>query len=222
MIKNASLSFFVGRRGSGKSTQLKLLIRKSKRIIVYDPMGEYARSYIYKKCTTIKEVKNALKSGWGKGFKIAYIPKAPYPKRLHELGILLLHLQEPYNAEKDKRELTFIIEEMNLGYPVTKLPDELNGMPSLTLQGRHYGINIIGVTQRPALVSKDYRANIENTYVFALEEPDDIEQVAKKFGRDRATRKMFENEIFNLKPHHFIKKSLGNVISRGKNPPIKK
>lgn len=211
MNKDAKCSLYVGARGQGKSTLAKAQIKTYKRVIAYDPMGEYARLPLYIRCETLTEVKNALKKRWKGNFKIAYIPKAPYEHDMHALAVMLMHVQKPYYNEKDDKQILLVVEEMNLSFPNTKLPPSLYGQSMLTLQGRHYGINIMGITQRPAEVSKTYRGNCEDTFVFFLSEPDDIKEVARKFG------KAYEGQIAALKKHEYLKKSGDGIISKGKN-----
>lgn len=215
--KDAKCSLFIGARGQGKSTLAKSLIKPHKRIVVFDPMGEYARLPLYIRCETLTEVAAALKKRWRGGFKIAYIPKPPYEQNMHDLALLLMHVQKPYYNNMDDRQILLVAEEMNLSFPNRRLPPALYGQDMLTLQGRHYGINIMGITQRPAEVNKTYRGNCEDTYVFFLSEPDDIVEAARKFGAGVAERRKFETEIAALKKHFYIKKSGDGKIFRGRN-----
>ncbi len=49
------------------------------------------------------------------------------------------------------------------------------------LQGRHAGVEIIGVTQRPALVSADFRGNVIETYCFALAFDEDQRVMGRRY-----------------------------------------
>lgn len=211
LIKDAGCELVIGARGRGKSTKTKLLIKALKRVVVYDPMGEYARIDIYKRCGSIKEVMDALKRGWKRGFKIAYVPVGDHAQCLHDLCKLLMHVQKPYFDEKDTRQMTLVVEEMNLSFPVTKLSPALYGMQMMTLQGRHYGINVIGVTQRPAEVSATYRGNCECIYVFGLAQGMDFKAVSDTIGREHETK------VRALKQHEFLKWQSDGRVELGKN-----
>lgn len=215
MRKDASCTLVIGARGRGKSTKAKELLKSWPRVVAVDPMGEYARLPAYIRCETLKEVASVLKRRWQGAFKIAYVPKPPYEMRLHELAVLLMHVQKPYFDNQDARQIMLVVEEMNLSYPVTKLPPALYGATMLTLQGRHYGINMLGITQRPAEVSATYRGNCDDIYVFGLSQGLDFRAVSETIGREH------EAKVRALKPHEFLHWSAGDAVKTGKNRLIK-
>jgi hypothetical protein len=198
-----------GRRGSGKTTLTKKLLGGHRRVIVFDPMAEYAGAG-FRRCDSLEAVLRALKAGWGRGFRIAYVPSGDFPRMLHGLATLIWHAQSPYQTGADRRELLFVVEEMNLGYPATKLRADYSGMTKITLQGRHRGISIIGISQRPAGVSADFRGMVAETYVLPLSTALDLRAVTDVYGRehDRALRA--------LRPHAWLRFLDGQVIT-GKN-----
>lgn len=211
MKKDASCVLVIGARGRGKSTLAKELLKSQRRVIVIDPMAEYARLPAYVRCDTLKAVKDALKKRWNGSFKIAYVPRPPMEVRLHELALLLMHIQKPYFENKDSRQIMLVMEEMNLSFPVTKLPPALYGATMLTLQGRHYGINMMGITQRPAEVSATYRGNCDDIYIFGLSQGLDFRAVSETIGREH------ETDIRALKPHEFVHWSASGAVRKGKN-----
>jgi DNA helicase HerA-like ATPase len=199
-----------GRRGAGKSTLAKKLLGGHRRVIVFDPMGEYALRG-FRVCGSLEAVLRVLKANWSRGFRIAYVPSGDFPRMLHGLATLIWHAQAPYQTGADRRELLFVVEEMNLGYPATKLRADYSGMTKITLQGRHRGISIIGISQRPAGVSADFRGMVAQTYVLPLSTALDLRAVTDVYGRehDRALRA--------LRPHAWLRFLDGQVIA-GKNP----
>lgn len=202
-IKDAELTLIVGKRGSGKSTITKGLIKGREKVVVFDPRAEYARGST---CRTLDQVRQVMRAGWARGFELSYIPPAGNePAALHALVRFLWAAQAPYERGLDPRKLTLVIEEMNLGYPVHALPADLRGMDKAVNQGRHVGLELVGVTQRPALVSMNFRSQVSSTYLFALEEEDDVKLMARKFGRG------LEDRIRNLPKYHCLMRHDGKV-----------
>lgn len=202
-IKDAELTLIVGKRGSGKSTITKALIKGRQKIVVFDPRDEYTRGA---KCRTLAQVKKVMKAGWGRGFELSYVPPGGRePAALHDLVCFLWSAQAPYQKGIDPRKLTLVIEEMNQGYPVYALPADMRGMDTAVNQGRHVGLELVGVTQRPALVSMNFRSQVSSTYLFALEEEQDVKLMARKFGRG------LEDKIRNLPKYHCLMRHDGKV-----------
>lgn len=184
MKKDAELFLVVGRRGSGKSTLTKGLLKGRPKVVVFDPRAEYGALRGFTTAYTRTDVLKAMKRGWAKGFHIAYVPEAGQEiEALHKLTLICWRAQSPYAEGRDPRKLTLVIEEADLSFPVTGLPKHLPGMQNTVNRGRHVGIECIGVTQRPALISKNFRGNVSTTYVFPLADEDDQAAMLKKLGR---------------------------------------
>ncbi|MCG8696312.1 MAG: hypothetical protein MI806_34265 [Minwuiales bacterium] len=204
-----------GRRGSGKTTQVQQRLRGRRRIVVFDPVDEYGRDHRFGRADTLRGVLKRLKAGWSRGFKIAYVPRGDPVKALHGLSMVIWQAQQPYADGRDRRKITLVAEELNLGFPATQLPKDLGGFRLLTLQGRHRGVEIVGVTQRPAEISATFRGQVSDTWVFPLGEEIDIQRVLKQIGRKH------ETVLRHLRDHHFIKYS-GGQVTFGKNPRRRK
>lgn len=209
MIKDARCLALYGCRGSGKSTRAKQLLREHPRVIAFDPMAEYAE-HGFKEVATIKGVKDALKSQWQRDFKISYVPNGDMMSRLHYLAELIWHVQKPYGDGQDARKVLLVIEEANMGYPNQKMPPQFFGAQKLVLQGRHRGIGIMAITQRPALVSADLRGNVDEVYVFQQSQQLDINAITGVIGKER------EAAIRALKPHEYLHWNRGAIVA-GKN-----
>lgn len=210
MIKDARCLTLYGCRGSGKSTRAKQLISEHARIVAFDPMAEYAEERGFIKCSSLIEVRDALRKNWNKNFKIAYVPNSDMMSRLHHLSELIWHVQAPYGAGKDSRKILLIVEEANMGYPNQKMPPQFFGIQRLVLQGRHRGVGIMAITQRPALVSADLRGNVDEVYVFQQSQQLDINAIMGVIGREQ------ESAIRALKPHEYLHWNRGQIV-KGKN-----
>jgi hypothetical protein len=167
MRKDAQRVGVYGRSGSGKSYHVKRsLLAGRGRVVVFDPMDEYAAER-FRRADTLAAVLAELRRGWGTGFRIAYVPPAGRePEYLHRLSVLLAQAQAPYLAGRDGRKLTLVVEELNLSFPVGGLPRELSGFGELCSRGRHYGIELVGVSQRVAEVGTRFRGNTDRAYIF--------------------------------------------------------
>lgn len=169
-----------GASGTGKSTRVRQLIAERERVIVYDVLHEYKGHIV----TSLVDVMEAVKAAWGKPFKIVYRPAigTDREKELHNLSMALFRVQEPYKAGQWKHPVTLVVEEMSTCYNVSQRPPERDGFGELCSMGRHYGIGVIGVSQRPAQVGTNFRGNVSETYGFRLAENTDIQYFRQKFG----------------------------------------
>lgn len=184
MEKDAELIGVYGMRGSGKSTLTKGLIKSGyEKILAFDTIGEYGgRGWV--QCKTIKEVVQAMGKRWKSGFKISFLPTAgAHIEDLHELASMCFKVQQPYRENRDHRKLMMVVEEANMSMPNQAFSRKYASMQSVILQGRHWGIEAIGVSQRPALLSSDFRGNTARTYVFTLANQNDRVEIAKVIGR---------------------------------------
>lgn len=120
----------------------------------------------------------------------------------------ILKIQDPYRAGNDDRQITLVVEEMNLGYPVQALPAEYDGMAKICNQGRHWGVNVIGLTQRPALVSTTFRGNLAEAYIFPLSWGDDKNAILQMLGREHAER------LTQLQDYHCLHWRNGHVAEQ--------
>jgi hypothetical protein len=210
--KDARCLTLYGCRGSGKSTRAKTLLKEYPRVVAFDPMAEYAKdkSLGFRRADTIKDVRDLLKANWAKPFKISYVPSGDFVSRLHHLSELIWHVQKPYDDGRDNRKILLLIEEANMGYPNQKLPPHLTGAQRLVLQGRHRGVEIMGITQRPALVSADFRGNVDEVYIFKQSQPLDIAAITGVIGKEH------EAAIRALDTHEYLHWNRG-VVTKGKN-----
>lgn len=188
MIKDAKITGIWGRRGTGKSTCVKKLIKTIDRFIVYDPLYEYDKENC-KVVSSIKQMLILIKKGWTKGFKIAYQPETgtDHIENIAEICKYLLKVQQPYKDERIDKKITLIVEEMSLSVPNRNEPRIKTFLDTCNI-GRHYGIEIIGTSQRLAEVHTTFRSNAIENYFFALGAAVDIDAAAKIIGKDNAQK----------------------------------
>lgn len=191
-----------GMRGSGKTTRARELVRAAPRVVAFDPLEEWASFPGWQACQSLAELLAALKRSWHR-FRLAYVP-APgqLPAQLHGVAALLWQAQAPYPACPP---LALVVDELDQTYPAHKLPAQLDGMATLVLRGRHRGVAVVGISQRPALVSLSFRGNCAVQYVHALAAQQDRAAVLALIGREHAA------QLARLAPHEFLEASPGAV-----------
>lgn len=166
-----SIRAYVGGTGSGKGVSVREYLAKQKpaRLLVWDPLGEYG--YACKLVTgDLAAVGKALVAAGTRGaFTIAYWPGPDAGKYAERFALFCRMAWSAGNAE-------VLIEELS---DVTTASFAPQPWARLLRQGRHRGLRLVGCTQRPAKVDKDFLGN--NTYVrvFQLNWPDDMQVMAK-------------------------------------------
>jgi len=178
--KHADVVCVFGRRGSGKSTFVKSRIKAVPRVVVFDPMGEYPG----RACNTLADVAAGLNAARGKP-KLALAYRPPVNREaeaLHHLCEMLIRHQAGYQNGRHRDGVLLVVEEADQGFPSAALPSHLTGMKAAILRGRHAGISILAVSQRPALVSATLRSNAAAWIVFALADHVDYQVVRQKGG----------------------------------------
>lgn len=171
-----------GRRGTGKSTLAAGLLQDRRRVVVFDPQWEYGR---FEPVETVAELAEAMVTDWT-GFRASYRPdgEGDLIAQLHEVAAAIWKVQAGFQAGTSTLEMTLAVDEANLSYPASQLPRDQRGMQRLTLQGRHRGVSLVAISQRPALVSADLRGNADRSFIFALSSVDDREAVSRQYGRE--------------------------------------
>lgn len=213
MIKEASRTGIWGGTGSGKSTRIKELVQNQNRVIVLDPTGDWGRERGYRIYKTLNGIYKAMKAGWNTGFKLVlYVDEmaAFPPDVLQQLSKGLMAVQTPYFNNKDRREITVVIDEMADFYPNMTLKADQMAFKSLVNKGRHYGINIIGASQRLAEVHTNFRGNCKEHYFFRMGSAVDYNTAAQTMGREYLAKHRA------LKTHQYLHFKSGTV-SEGKN-----
>ena len=173
-----------GRSGSGKSYYAKKLIAGMDRIVCFDPEDEYGSLKGFMQVSSLDDLLELLSDNWDKNFRVAFVPAAMREEaQLHEVSQLLERMQQPYLNHKTDKKVTLLVDELNLSFPLNAKP-EYDGFARLCSRGRKRGINIIGITQRPAEVATRFRGNIDRLACFALSVPNDFSVIRGTIGAE--------------------------------------
>lgn len=185
-----------GRRGAGKTTLARQMTRTARRLVVWDPLGEWGRERGTRAVGSLAELRDAMRRGWTRGFRLAWAPPGQdLPAELDALARFLWAAQEPFPACQG---VALVVDEANLGLPVHKLRAGLWGMSRIVLQGRHRGLAVLAIAQRPALVSMDLRGQAHRTLACALPAGPDLAALRPVFG-PRAV-----GELARLPPYSYL------------------
>ncbi len=196
-----------GSSGSGKTTKALTLVKDCKRLIVFDTLDDFVGKFY--RITSFDNLKRYLIKSYSTGFRIAYVPPAgSEPLALSELCHFLKELQTGYKYSQHCAKITLFVDELNLSFPLGYSRNKpQNGFSFLNNQGRHYGINVIGVSQRMSQVDMPFRANLSDLFVFRLSDYNDIKTAVSMLGID------YKQKLLNLPNYKYIYKNEQGIIT---------
>ncbi|MBZ0105535.1 MAG: hypothetical protein K8H84_07870 [Sulfuricella denitrificans] len=187
----ASIIAVMGASGSGKSTYIKRTLRKPKpaRLMIWDPMQEYAEfGQVFDSMSLMVDMLG--KTGRGK-FAVVFQPAANEKARAKQFDVFC-------GIAMALGNLTLVAEELKF---VTKPGSAPIRWSAVTMTGRHKGLRVIGASQRPASIDKDFLGNCTTIRTGRLAYPEDMKAVAKAM-------QVQESEIAALKPLEWIEKNM--------------
>lgn len=166
-----NIRVYVGQTGSGKGVSVRehLAKIKTKRLLVWDPLAEYgfACNLVTGDLAAVGKVLAA--AGEQKPFTIAFWPGADSRKFAEKFDLFCRMAWSAGNADVLVEELSDVTTASHAPQPWARM----------IRQGRHRGLRLIGCTQRPAKVDKDFLGNYTYVRVFQLGWPDDVAVMAK-------------------------------------------
>ena len=158
---------YIGATGSGKGVSIRAHLRAARptRLLVWDPLAEYAT--FARPCGTLAGVVQAIDKAGAGPFKVAYtIQDGTDQKKAFALLC---------QVARRAGNLTFLVEELA---DVTQPSYAPPAWRRITTMGRHAGIAVIAATQRPALVDKAFLGNATYVRCFTLREDSDHRRMA--------------------------------------------
>lgn len=198
-----------GASGSGKTTKARELTKKLKRIIYFDPLGDFVNVAGSKVIAgDVEALKAAVIKNFVTGFKIVFITKfGEQEKQLNDICYFLVEMQRGYLAGFHDAQITLLVDELDEGFPSGIMQrNAKNGFGYLCKRGRHFGINLVGISQRTAQVDVCFRGNLSALYLFRHVDPIDTQKAIDMIGRKYKTA--FEN----LENYHYFYKSGSLVV----------
>jgi hypothetical protein len=192
--QKAKIIALMGASGTGKTYCLKEMLstQKPKRLLIIDPLDAFAE--FATKVDTIGAIELETRK---KSFKIRYVPKKHMP--IEQMDAIARIAFETGN-------LWFVIEELN---KYTKANMASPNWADCTLRGRQFGMTIIGLSQRPAGVDKDFFGNCSYVRSGRIISTGDARAIADVLG-------VKKEEITGLKEYEYIQRNMfTGEITRG-------
>ena len=178
-----------GKSRSGKTYFVKTRIVKGMdRVIAFDPEEEFCDMPGFIRIGTLQGFANHMHDCWEGNFRVAYVPGVNREEQeLSEISRLIERYQEPYKNGLGGEKVTLLVDELNLSFPINPNPRN-DGFARLCSRGGKRGINILGITQRPAEVGTRFRGNLDRVAVFELSLANDWKAVEQYVGSDAQER----------------------------------
>jgi len=201
------IAAYFGARGQGKSTQAKafLAARAPARSLIWDTMDEYAEHA--ELAASLAELHERARSG--EGFRLRYVPPGAE-------GSLAARFDAFCAIAYTLGDLVLVVEELQR---VTRPSWAPPAWSDCTLRGRHRRLSILGLSQRPASVDKNFFSNCNQVSSCRLNFADDIACMANVLGVAREA-------IGALPRFHFLTRNMetgevspGVTAELGRPPP---
>lgn len=184
--KDGRLIIVSGASRCGKSTQVARETATERRIAAWDPEDQWSHMSGYVKCTTRKQLLDALKT---KGFvRIAYVAGGTLKAEFEFFCDAVMY------AGRYVEPLVVIAEELADTTNTAKAPEKWG---ILVRRGLKRGITIYAISQRWAEADKTAIGNCSEFVIFSSRS-DDIPYIARKSG-------VPADEISSLNPFEFIR-----------------
>lgn len=155
--------------GTGKSYKVKQLIKNDTRLVIWDSLADYHGAAVSDWPRMIKILKM-------KKFRVAFRPSF---KRMEADFDRFCRIAWAVG------NMRVVAEELN---KVTKPSHAPPSWREITSRGRHRGLRIIGVSQRPASVDKDFFSMATEIYAGRLTYTPDRKSLAPMLGDAKAAQ----------------------------------
>lgn len=198
-----------GASGSGKTTKALELVKECRRLIVFDALDDFTGKFT--RIANFDYLKTYLIKNYSKGFRVAYVPpEGSEPFALSELCYFLRDLQRGFKFNQHQAKVTLFVDELNISYPLGYHNSKpKNGFSFVNLQGRHYGINVVGCSQRVSLVDLPFRSNLSDLFIFRCADVNDVKVAAQMLGSK------FKQDIIELPNYKYFYKDISGAVVRG-------
>lgn len=194
----------LGSRGTGKSAWVKRQVDQLKpaRLAVWDLMKEYPGG--------TEDLGQAIRAMGSKGFRMVFWPSRDDDLRAQQFDLWC-------RALLASGQLLAIVEELAFVTRPSKAPP---GWRELSLLGRHpmHAVSIIGTSQRPAQIDKDFLGNCDLIHCGRLGEKPDAQKAAAKLNV-RFEELMLLPDLHWVERHASSAEATRGVLSFGASRP---
>ena len=190
-----------GRRGSGKSTLGKYLLRRRVRDqgsigIMVDTLLEHSDLPL----VDLGNVPHLLSAGYSTVVRVAVPDDAAFSQLQRILA----------DRSIDTPAVDLAIDEVSYW---TKPNQTSPGLSALIRYGRHWRVDLLGIARRAAETSREFTSQVDRFYIYATHEPRDLAYFAEIMPADAL------DGLSKLKPFHYL--DVDNAGVWNVNTPIR-
>jgi hypothetical protein len=171
-MSEAIKTIVFGKTGGGKTEKVKKLVADHSRVLFFDTLcHDYNQDVII---NTFDQLKKFWRKCFTGNFRIVYRTidhDEDFPKVCRLV--------------KACKNMSFVVEESDLFFKSGTCCRELR---KLIFQGRHYGVNLYAVTQRPFGIGRGLTSQTKEFYIFRSNEPVDIKYFKYRCGQEVAEK----------------------------------
>lgn len=195
-LNKANIIAVLGASESGKSASVKLVLDKKPfpRLLIWDMMKEYGK--YAQSVSDLNQVIDIMgKAGKNGPFQIAFNCEVEDKKKRQQQFHTFCGLANAAGS------VACVVDELRFVTTPQFAPDRWS---MITCTGRHAAMTVIGNSQRPAQIDKDFLANCTVIRTFRLGYPDDRMAVAKAMNispDEIMALQQFEYLEYELKTH---------------------
>jgi DNA helicase HerA-like ATPase len=181
----APVRAILGQRGFGKSTLARALVADRTRLLVFDPMHEHdALPLGWRDFELYTEALD--RGGYARGFRIGLIDTIEHEEDFCAWA---------WEIAGRCGGLTVLADEADM---LAVPGQETEIFRRLVAQGRHYAIEFLACSRRPAELSRYLTGQADELYIFRCQEPRDLAYIRSFCGREAA------EQIQELQPFHYL------------------
>lgn len=201
----ANILAVIGATGSGKSVYVKnyVLKKSDRRLWIWD----YKREYQGYADLITENLQSAMLELKKPAFRVAFRPSFDDKIRARQFDLFC-------RAAWHAKNCIVLVEELGMVTTPQRAPA---GWKMITTTGRSEGLSVIGISQRPAQIDKDFFSNCSEIHCGLLNDRNDIKTMANVLG-------LTEDDIRGLKEleyHHKNVRTKEIAAGRVKIPGMK-
>ena len=187
MKKENFIMLIVGKKGSGKSYFADKFSMKLKRLLVFDTMRIFDNATPVYSIKKLEKIVNDIKNNKIIEFRYSIRVNNKYFEYVNSLILSLSNL-------------TYIVDEIQVYCNASKIPENLN---VLITEGRHFEINFIFITQRPARLPIIIITNLDVLIIFETQNSRDLDIIESfKYSDIDAIKNLKEYQFYCIDLKH--------------------
>ena len=169
VLNHPKIEAFIGAPGSGKGVSVNELLKRErpKRMLIWDPRNEYA-AHAPQAASLVDMAQKCKAAGKSGGLRMRYVPSATMDLPT-AFGVVC-------KLAFEWGDCMFLAEELS---DVTTASHSPAPWRRVITQGRHQGLYIVGVAQRPALIDKNFLGACTYIRCFTLRYRNDRQAMAQ-------------------------------------------